>query len=399
MKILVVTGTYPASTQTFVWREARGAAASHRVTVLASGTGDASGVQPETGPERVHVSNWRTTPLFPPEAGSWTTAVGQTADRGRYGRLLAVRRRNYFAALQRADGIADVDLIHAHWTAWAEEVAIPLGRLLDVPVTCTAHDSFLEDVPSDTLRHIQNTVAAVTLVSSWARNLWVDRTGLIDRLVVVPNGVDIRPQAVRTESPFLRVINVARCVPQKRQRDLIDAIKILRTRGADCRLTIVGDGPERESLTRVAAESGVGDRCDFRGALDHEAVLSAMDVSDAFVLPSERESFGVVTAEAMAAGLPVIATNTGGSPDLVVEGATGFLVPVGDPTAIADRLTMLGRDPELCARLGRSGRERATTAFSSERHLAAMLAVWESARQSHNGRRRSRVQSLSASRT
>src|SRR5262249_5271919 len=179
------------------------------------------------------------------------------ADRERYGRMLGMRRRNYFAALQRTAGIGDVDLIHAHWTAWAEEVAIPLGRLLDVPVTCTAHDSFLEDVPSETLRHIQNAVETVTLVSSWARNLWVERTGLPDRLVVVPNGVDIRPSPARTESPFLRLINVARCVPHKRQRDLIEAVKILGTSDTDWRLTIVGDGPERASLTRLAADLGV----------------------------------------------------------------------------------------------------------------------------------------------
>ena len=384
MRMLVVTGSFPAVTQTFVTREVEAASKQHEVHVLAARPEPAAASLPPELQQRLHVLDWRRVAPIPWPPLAWTRRVGLAARRQIFGRVLGLRRRRYFGQLLSTSSLGRIDLIHAHWTEHAQNVAVPLGELFDVPVTCTVHDSFLPDVSTHTLKELQRTVHTIVMVSSWSLRHWRERTGSAERLVLVPNGVDLPADltSVRPEGVPV-VVNVARCEAHKRQPDLLHAIAQLRHDDVKVRCVIVGAGPEQANLRQLARDLGIADDCEFTGALPHPATLDTIARSDIFVLPSARESFGVVTAEAMAAGLPVVATEVGGSVDLVEEGVTGYLVPPGDPSAIASRLRILLENRELRKALGDAGRRRVGERFSFARHMDSMLAVWNDAVRTH----------------
>ena len=142
-------------------------------------------------------------------------------------------------------------------------------------------------------------------------------------------------------------------------------------------LLLVGDDPFGDGRRRaeaLAAELALGDRAVFAGIRrDVPALLAASDV---FVMCSLWEGLGLVFLEAMAAGLPVLATRVSAVPEVVVEGRTGLLVPPSDDRALADAMLALARDPALRARLGAAGRERVAAAFGLERMVDETLAVY-----------------------
>ena len=257
MRMLVVTGSFPAVTQTFVTREVEAASQQHEVHVLAARREPAAASLAPWLQQRLHVLDWRSAAPIPWPPLAWTPRVGRAARSKVFGRVLGLRRRRYFSQLLSIPSLGRIDLIHAHWTELAENVAVPLGELFDVPVTCTVHDSFLPDVSTDTLKDLQRTVDTIVMVSSWSLQHWAERTGSSDRLVLVPNGVD-----VPAELPTLRpdgvpvVVNVARCEAHKRQPDLLQAIAQLRRDRVDVRCVIVGAGPELANLQAIGARPG-----------------------------------------------------------------------------------------------------------------------------------------------
>jgi glycosyltransferase involved in cell wall biosynthesis len=125
---------------------------------------------------------------------------------------------------------------------------------------------------------------------------------------------------------------------------------------------VVGDGPERAQLEALAGQLGLADRVHLAGhQQDVRPWLAALDV---LVLSSDWEGMPNALLEAMAAGLPIVATAVGGVPEVVVDGATGLLVPPGDPSALAEAITRLLRDPDLRRTMGQAGRARVERRFS-----------------------------------
>jgi glycosyltransferase involved in cell wall biosynthesis len=168
---------------------------------------------------------------------------------------------------------------------------------------------------------------------------------------------------------------VARFAPQKAHDVLLRALAEV---GDDrVRLLLVGDDPfgdGRRSAEALARELRLGDRAVFAGIRrDVPALLAA---TDAFVMASLWEGFGLVFLEAMAAGLPVVATRVSAVPEVVAEIETGLLVPPGDAAALARAMEKLARDPELRAGLGRAGRARVRERFGLERMIEETLAVY-----------------------
>jgi glycosyltransferase involved in cell wall biosynthesis len=127
-------------------------------------------------------------------------------------------------------------------------------------------------------------------------------------------------------------------------------------------VVLVGDGPARPQLERLAAELGVGDRLVITGWRDD--ARSYLETLDLFVLPSHFEGFPLSAVEAMLAGRPVVATDVGGVAELVVHGATGLLVPRGDPEALSRSIRTLLDDPERRQRMGAEGRALARERYS-----------------------------------
>jgi glycosyltransferase involved in cell wall biosynthesis len=151
----------------------------------------------------------------------------------------------------------------------------------------------------------------------------------------------------------------------KRTPDVVRAFRGLVDTGVDGRLLLVGDGPERDGLERLAHELGVMRRCLFLGY--QEEVGRYYDAVDALVLPSGNEGTPVSVIESLAAARPVVATRVGGTPDVVRDGLDGFLVELGDVESIAGRLRELAADPARRAQMGAAGKEHVRERYAVER--------------------------------
>jgi glycosyltransferase involved in cell wall biosynthesis len=194
-----------------------------------------------------------------------------------------------------------------------------------------------------------------------SRVLTVDRRAEFRRLFGIPEGRFV-------------VGWIGRMTAIKRVPDILAAFKALRERGVEATLCLVGDGPDRDAVEQLASDLGIVRDILFVGYQRDVAPYYAF--FDAFLLPSANEGTPVVAIEALASERPVVATRVGGVPDVVDEGEDGFLVEVGDIPALADRLEQLARDPELRARMGKTGRERVVPRYRVERLVDDVDALY-----------------------
>ncbi|WP_030616623.1 glycosyltransferase family 4 protein [Streptomyces sclerotialus] len=193
------------------------------------------------------------------------------------------------------------------------------------------------------------------------------------RMVQLPPGVDektfhpgsggdaVRARLGLTDRPV--VVCVSRLVPRKGQDTLIEALPRIRAEVPDAALLIVGGGPYEKDLRGLAAARGVQEHVYFTGAVPWEELPAHYGAGDVFAMPCRTrrggldvEGLGIVYLEASATGLPVVAGDSGGAPDAVLEGETGWVVPGGSPAAAADRIVPLLQDPALRHRMGERGR-------------------------------------------
>jgi glycosyltransferase involved in cell wall biosynthesis len=184
--------------------------------------------------------------------------------------------------------------------------------------------------------------------------------------------------AARSRNGERTILFVGRLIERKGVAHLIRALGTVR-RTVPARLVIVGDGPERDSLERLAAATGVAAHVEFLGRVSDEALRRAYATADVFALPSvldqrkDTEGLGVVLLEAMNYGVPVVASNIGGITDIVRHESTGLLVPPGDEDALAGALTKLLGDPELARSLGAGGTRLLRDTFSWD----SVVQRWE----------------------
>ena len=179
------------------------------------------------------------------------------------------------------------------------------------------------------------------------------------------------PRAAR--SGPLRCVTVARLSPEKGLDDLLRAVAAARAGGTDVRVTIAGDGPDRDALGTLAGELGLNGEVRFAGFVPHgPELVGVLDAADVFVLPSRSEGLPHSIVEAMARGLPIIGSEIGGIPELLAGGG-GVVVPPGDPDALAQALVALAVDPERRTALSVASLERAQR-FAPQVVAAAMSA-------------------------
>jgi glycosyltransferase involved in cell wall biosynthesis len=200
------------------------------------------------------------------------------------------------------------------------------------------------------------------------------------RYTVVPNGVDLTlfhpaDPATRVPSHRIRCVAVARLIERKGLGDLIRALALLEPGRFE--LEIVGGGADEKVLRDLAAELGVGREVRFLGPLSRIGVAERLRQADLFTLPSAAEAFGNVFAEALASGLPVVGSTTGGIPDLVEHGSNGLLVPPGDVHALAGAIRYLGDDPELRAEMALRNRARAEATLEWAQVTRRYLSIYE----------------------
>jgi glycosyltransferase involved in cell wall biosynthesis len=234
-------------------------------------------------------------------------------------------------------------------------------------------------------RQLAKRTERIVTNSSGVQDFYV-RHGLPqEKFVVIPNG--IRPAS--PENPVSReelldelklpsdarlIGAVGRLWPQKRVKDLIWAIDLLKSTRDDAHLVIVGDGPQRWRLERYRDQNQIPERVHFLG--QRNDVPRLMPHFDCLWLASEYEGQSNAIMEAMAAGVPVIATDIPGNRDLVVNDATGYLIPLGDRFEFTRRTHWLLEDEALRRRLGDAGRQRMLTEFTVERMIDRHAALY-----------------------
>jgi glycosyltransferase involved in cell wall biosynthesis len=152
-------------------------------------------------------------------------------------------------------------------------------------------------------------------------------------------------------------------------------MKSLLDRGYDLELRLAGDGPRKTQLANLTGELGISDRVSFLGFLTEDEVISELQESDLFVLPSFVEGLPVSAMEAMAVGVPVIATNIAGTSELVEDGRSGLLVRPSDSEALADAVIRMIKDYPFRLRAAELGRKKVTEEFDLEKETANLNAL------------------------
>ncbi|MFI8208869.1 glycosyltransferase family 4 protein [Streptomyces werraensis] len=256
-------------------------------------------------------------------------------------------------ALRRAGAERIVATTHGHEAGWAQ---LPAARQL--------------------LRRIGESTDTVTYLGEYTRSRIARALTpqAAARMVQLPPGVDektfhpgsggdeVRARLGLTDRPV--VVCVSRLVPRKGQDTLIRAMPAILAAEPDAVLLIVGGGPYEKDLRRLAADTGVAASVRFTGSVPWSELPAHYGAGDVFAMPCRTrrggldvEGLGIVYLEASATGLPVVAGDSGGAPDAVLDGETGWVVPGASPADTADRVTTLLADPELRASMGRRGRE------------------------------------------
>jgi N-acetyl-alpha-D-glucosaminyl L-malate synthase BshA len=286
----------------------------------------------------------------------------------------------------------DLDLVHVHYaiphatSAWiAREMLLP-GR--ELPIVTTLHGTDITLVGLHPSYHSITRFSilrsqGLTAVSEFLREETVRDFGVPrDRIRVIPNFVDVE-RYNRGKQPCHRtslapggekvVMHVSNFRPVKRVTDVIDVFARLAQR-VRARLVLIGDGPERPRAIERAEELGIDHQVTFLGK--HASVDELLRCCDLFLLPSESESFGLAALEAMACGSPVVATATGGLPEVVPEGGAGHLLPVGDVEGMADAAVAILSDNQTWRRMSAAARQVAVERFAAERVVPVYEAYY-----------------------
>lgn len=199
--------------------------------------------------------------------------------------------------------------------------------------------------------------------------------GRRDQYRVVPNGVDLERFAGNGGPEANRILFVGRLARQKRPDLAVEILGLVRNDYPDAELWVVGDGPERSEVERLVAQAGLEDAVRLLGV--RRDLPELLQGSACVLLSSDYESCPYAVLEAMAAGVPVVATRVGGVPELLDDGVEGILVPPGRPDRAAAAVGRLFADPERARALGEAGRKRARARYSVERMVADTLAVYD----------------------
>jgi colanic acid/amylovoran biosynthesis glycosyltransferase len=274
-----------------------------------------------------------------------------------------------FAYEMRQEGITHV---HAHFATHPAVAAFIIHRLTGIPFSFTAHGSDLH-VDRRMLDRKVDAAAFVVTISEYNKGVILAQCGeaVRPKIRVVHCGVDsdlFRPRS-KPARRWLSMVCVASFEEVKGHRYLIEACRLLRDRGIDYRCDLLGEGPTRRAIEARISAAGLRDRVLVHGPKPSPEVARIVSTSDLIVLPShptsqgKREGIPVALMEGMACGLPVVATDISGIPELVEHGRTGFLVPPRDSVALADAIQALHGEPALRGRMGSAGREKIQEEF------------------------------------
>jgi L-malate glycosyltransferase len=286
----------------------------------------------------------------------------------------------------------ELDLLHVHY-AIPHAAAAYLGRQLcdkkNVRIVTTLHGTDITLVGQDPSYHSITKFSieqsdAVTSVSNWLREETVREFAVKQPIDVIHNSVDTNRFYRRDIDPSLRlryapdgqpiILHISNFRPVKRVQDVVRVFAEIRSR-IPAKLLMVGDGPQRMPAQQLAEDLGVMGDTWFVGKQDD--VETYMSMADLLLLPSQAESFGLVALESMACGLPVVASRSGGLPEVVVHGESGFLADVGNISEMAHCALTVLDDRGLHSRVVAAALERVHAEFSHDQIVARYVSLYE----------------------
>jgi glycosyltransferase involved in cell wall biosynthesis len=309
--------------------------------------------------------------------------LARAARKGRISSLKHVLQASAIVPRLHSGGI---EHIHAHFASGTTSVALHASRLTGIPYSFTAHakDIFLDSVrPNDLERKLAPARFAVTVSDYNVHHLQQFANGT--PVVRVYNGLNLERFVPRRSARDGRplVLAVGRLIEKKGFDDLVRAAAILAAAGVDFRCEIVGKGPLGHDLRALATELGVTDRVALVGPLPRERLIDLYPRAAVLAAPcvvggdGNRDGLPTVLIEAMATGVPVVATPVTGIPELVEDGVTGLLVPERDPGALAAAIQRLLVDKRLAQQLATAARRRIEESFDLRRTVAQLRRLFE----------------------
>ncbi len=284
----------------------------------------------------------------------------------------------------------NLDLLHVHYAIPHASSAYMAKRILaeegrHLPVVTTLHGTDITLLGKDpgfepVISFAINQSDAVTAVSTSLRSDTYKLFGINKDIEVVPNFIcpaHFEALQGHDRSEFVAegehlLCHISNFRPVKRVADVINTFALLAQR-MPVKLLMVGDGPDRSEAERLGRELGIDGQVFFLGKLKNP--LEALAISDLFLLPSESESFGLAALEAMACGIPVVATEAGGLPEVIRHGVSGMLAPIGDVEKMADHAEFL-LDPQHHDKFKQQALKRAA-AFDLARVLPEYLRIYD----------------------
>jgi glycosyltransferase involved in cell wall biosynthesis len=279
------------------------------------------------------------------------------------------------------------DVVHAHLFR-ARLWSVPLARLLRVPVVIQTEHALTQHSFEARTHNILNRLAGVLLgrlsystiaiSKDTAQELRSQHRLHSSRITLIPNGIEVTPTKTAASSrPVADVVALGRLHHLKGFSDLIEAIDVLRRRGLSLTLEIAGVGPSEVLLRKKISELNLDPAVRLVGEIRDP--IQFIRRGRIFAMPSLSEGFGIAALEAMAAGVPIVASEVGGLPELITHGETGLLVPPGDPEHLAESIARLLTDTALSAQLARNARG-AVDRFDIRRSTERLIGLYECAR-------------------
>jgi colanic acid/amylovoran biosynthesis glycosyltransferase len=412
LAVAYLVGTYPAISHTFVAREVAELRAQG-LMVHTFSIHRASADQLLTAADRAAAAE--TLSIQPPRPGTIVRAQLRAiaSKRSRWLRTLLLSLRVappgwrsrlwhvfYFAEAVvlwtwcRSRGVRH---LHAHFGNAASAVVMLTAELAadeGWSWSFTMHGpTEFDDVTGFALAEKVRRASVVPCISDYARSqlMKLVEPDHWSKLHLVRCGIDAEhfaPPASRTDGPGFRLLSIGRLTRDKGQEHLLEAVARARAEGHPVSLTLLGEGPRRGALERLAVVLGIADVVAMPGAVSQNEIRTAYASADAFCLSSFAEGVPVVLMEAMAMELPVVAPRLMGIPELVEHMQTGLLITPGRADVLAEALGHLAESAELRARLGKAGRARVSTAYRLDeqgRRLAALFSGPDEHRASDTG--------------
>ena len=296
-----------------------------------------------------------------------------------------------------------LDIIHTHHPVLLGQTAAAKARDYNLPLVFTFHTQYQEythyfPIPQETvqefiksrvinwLRDFMRKCQHIVIPSESMRSILINEYGLVDRFTIIPTGIDLTPykkadgSAIRSEWNWTDdkvIISAGRLAEEKNWITLLRAFAIAQEQQPNIRLVLLGDGPQAETLKQLAGELGITDRVTFTGKVPFQEVPNYLKAADLFSFASITETQGLVTLEAMAAGLPVVAVDGAGTKDILEDGKQGFLSQ-NDPQDLANGILEVLEDSSLMSKF-KTAAARTARAYDNMRLARKMLKVYEQA--------------------